>query len=384
MLKMQLNNELQVPKDFTTIQEAIEASEDGTEIIVGPGTYYENIVFSGKNICLRSSDPQDRGVVEKTVIDGGGKGACISLLSDETEVTIAGFTITNGSGQSAEGKEAMGGGIFGLVQDEKEVSYTITNNVFINNNANTGGAIFLNGGKHILKDNQMIDNQARFGGGISLIGGVHEVKNNHFSKNRAEGGGAITLMEGAHKLEENHVQENYATLNGGGICIIGGKHQLHNNFIQGNICERSGGGIILQGGSSSFQDNEISGNAAEAGGGMAFHEALGLAADNKIEDNNATLGGAIYIDRGSVAVRGNSLCRNWCRLSGGGLFITGGKHNIFKNTIEDNVATNNGADIYIISSSEEEKEIKIIMQENMIVNNRVEKEEEKEEEKGEK
>ncbi len=56
--------------DFASIQEAIDASVDGDEIIVHPGTYYENVRFNGKNITLRSEDPTDWGAVEKTIIDG--------------------------------------------------------------------------------------------------------------------------------------------------------------------------------------------------------------------------------------------------------------------------------------------------------------------------
>ena len=46
-----------VPADYPTIQSAINASTDGDEIVVSPGTYVENIHFDGKNIILRSTDP---------------------------------------------------------------------------------------------------------------------------------------------------------------------------------------------------------------------------------------------------------------------------------------------------------------------------------------
>jgi len=52
--------------DFTAIQQAIHAAVEGDEIIVHPGTYYENIEFKGKNIVLRSTDPEDWAAVEAT------------------------------------------------------------------------------------------------------------------------------------------------------------------------------------------------------------------------------------------------------------------------------------------------------------------------------
>ena len=48
-------NYINVPLDFTTIQAAINASNNGDTILVEPGTYYENINFNGKNVFLTSN-----------------------------------------------------------------------------------------------------------------------------------------------------------------------------------------------------------------------------------------------------------------------------------------------------------------------------------------
>ncbi|MBN1593204.1 MAG: hypothetical protein JW941_08185 [Candidatus Coatesbacteria bacterium] len=56
--------------DFTVIQDAINAADDGDTVIVHPGTYHENICFNGKNIILSSIDPGDVEIVNSTVIDG--------------------------------------------------------------------------------------------------------------------------------------------------------------------------------------------------------------------------------------------------------------------------------------------------------------------------
>ena len=43
-----------VPGDFPTIQGTIQASVDGDEIVVRPGTYVENLVIISKSITVRS------------------------------------------------------------------------------------------------------------------------------------------------------------------------------------------------------------------------------------------------------------------------------------------------------------------------------------------
>ena len=45
---------LLVPADFSTIQDAIEASESGDSVLVSPGFYQENINFEGKSITVSS------------------------------------------------------------------------------------------------------------------------------------------------------------------------------------------------------------------------------------------------------------------------------------------------------------------------------------------
>lgn len=42
---------------FKTIQEGIDAAGETDQVIVAQGTYAENLVFRGKNIILRSTDP---------------------------------------------------------------------------------------------------------------------------------------------------------------------------------------------------------------------------------------------------------------------------------------------------------------------------------------
>ncbi len=77
-----------VPDDYETIQEAINASEDGDTVRVRPGTYREGLRLMGKNIRLESEEGP-----EHTTIDGRKFGVGILCWEGEGLGTIIrGFT----------------------------------------------------------------------------------------------------------------------------------------------------------------------------------------------------------------------------------------------------------------------------------------------------
>lgn len=116
---------------FRTIQEGIDASANGDTVVVGEGTYVENIRLKGKNLTLTSINPFDPATVRNTVIDGNRADSVVSFDGTETEACVLmGFTIQNG-------KADYGGGVRGGTQD-KQTTATIRNNVFVGNRADLG------------------------------------------------------------------------------------------------------------------------------------------------------------------------------------------------------------------------------------------------------
>jgi len=81
---------LWVPDDFETIQDAINASQDGDTVRVKAGTYQEGLRLFGKNIWLESETGP-----EEAFIDGTGWNNGITIKDGENylNTTIRGFTI---------------------------------------------------------------------------------------------------------------------------------------------------------------------------------------------------------------------------------------------------------------------------------------------------
>ena len=74
---------INVPQDLTTIQTAIDNSNNGDTVLVSPGTYFENINFNGKNIVLGSSflTTGDTSYISQTIIDGSQQGCVVVFES---------------------------------------------------------------------------------------------------------------------------------------------------------------------------------------------------------------------------------------------------------------------------------------------------------------
>jgi len=93
--------DINVPDDYVTIQEGIDSASagDGDVVIVGVGTYVENINFLGKAITVKSTDPNDWDVVAATIIDGNQNPFKNTVTFDNEENSnsiLTGLTIQNG------------------------------------------------------------------------------------------------------------------------------------------------------------------------------------------------------------------------------------------------------------------------------------------------
>jgi len=122
--------------DYTTIQEGVDAANNGDTIFVYSGTYYENVgVYKSINLI-----GEDRN---NTIIDGSGSGDVI--YGNTNNITVKSFTIQNGGSASTDC----------CIELEQSSGSKITNNILIN--TYTGIHLYDSDGS-IIDSNSVSDN----------------------------------------------------------------------------------------------------------------------------------------------------------------------------------------------------------------------------------
>ncbi|MBN1361422.1 MAG: right-handed parallel beta-helix repeat-containing protein [Sedimentisphaerales bacterium] len=256
-----------VPGEHVNIQEAIDEAAEGDMIIVAPGTYHETIDFKGKNIVVRSTDPNDPQTVAATVISfrkvvpRGTRldGSVVTFANGEGPAAVlAGFTITGGLGTFLSDVDVdeiyWGAGILCAGASPSIVCNVLTENNGPPGDQGTGatptrygygGAIACIMSDAVIARNVVRNNSAYAGGGILVYAGAARIANNLIYDNLATAGGGVLLLHGGN-LVNNTVFANAAST-GGGLYLISdpavGHYQATNNII----CNaRTGGGIVWE------------------------------------------------------------------------------------------------------------------------------------------
>ncbi len=328
-----------VPHDYLSIQEAIEAAENGNEIVVLPGTYNEIINFKGKEIIVRSENPEDPETVAATIIDGGELGSVVTFNSGEnSKAILKGFTITGGSGtvynieHHEDGETSQMQGIFG------------------------GGILIWNGSSPTIASNYIIGNNVEgYGGGIAIWSNSSPlIKDNTITGNISLIGGGIAIgSKSSPDIENNDIVYNQSVYSGGGLAIIdqGANPLIKGNTIIDNISDGEGGGITVTAGAApSIEKNEFTNNIALrslGGGGIFIHQSSPIILNNKFTGNTSggEGGGLSVYSLSSPILNGNTFIAN-IAFDGGAVWLSGDSSLKIKDPDDNNYSDNIPDDIF--------------------------------------
>ena len=296
-----------------TIQAGLDSCTAGDTVLVGPGVYYENLMWPYlQGIILISEHGPDT-----TVIDGNEDGSVIdlSLIPDDSLTIIDGFTIQNGYAWSGGGIYSVGG------------KPLISNNIIRNNTCEwpsgehgapgdgpppQGGGIYTEWSSAVIMDNVITDNSAQNGGGIACFCDAANISttiiNNTILYNTAHNGGGIYMdcPFTMCMIKDNTISFNTA-YNGGGIAcyyVFQPLLTIRKNVITHNTADSVGGGVWCYVSSIPFIDScTIAHNIGD--GIYAGHFSAPVISFNNILDND---GFGVHNDDSSVIVMAEN---NW-------------------------------------------------------------------------
>jgi len=250
-----------VPGHFSTIQAAIDAAVDNDIILVGLGTYVENIDYSGKNLTIRSV-----GGPELTIIDGNESGSTVLFTNSESaEAVLDGFTITNGSGFYSEGsREYIGGGICIRYDSSPTLKNLIVtdNYTALGDSAGpAGGGIAIAVNSHPTLENITVShNESEWGGGISIAWDSNPIIRNVNIHNNSvtQGGGGVYIGDGsAPYFEKVYIHDNTSIAGGGFFLHAQAKPIINQTTVFRNTGTNGAGGMLTNDGSYATIVNSI-------------------------------------------------------------------------------------------------------------------------------
>lgn len=175
----------------------------------------------------------------------------------------------------------------------------------------TGRAITVSGGKLTLEENITITGADD--GAVEITGGEFVMKTGStLSGNEANSGGAVYVDGGSFTMSGGTISNNDAA-SGGGVSVKSGSFtmsgtdaKIQNNVASSDLIGGSGGGVYVVGGTFTMIDGTISDNTTSrigAGGGIYVNGGNVSVSGGSIDTNIAgTAGGGVYVASGSVEI----------------------------------------------------------------------------------
>jgi hypothetical protein len=274
------------------IQSAINASSDHDSILVGSGTYNENLVID-KAINIAGSD--------NSIIDGQKKDSVIRVWKGK-DVILSRLKIQNGSA-------LCGGGIY------NEGDLIINNCDISGNNARYGGGVHSYYGFTMNGGNIAYNNATYCGGGV-YNKDIFTMNGGNIAHNNAKYGSGV-YNSANFTMNGGNIAHNNATYCGGGVYsnskfTMNGGNIAHNNA-------KYGSGVYNYYGFTMNGGNIAHNNATNDGGGVYNYYGFTMNGGN-IVHNNATNGAGVYNDHGHIYLNSGDISHNHAFNEGGGIF----------------------------------------------------------------
>ena len=238
---------VRVPGDFPTLQAAVDAAEDGDEIIIAAGTYKEAVVVPVKSLVIRSesNDPAD------VIFDGSdndeNQPTVVFEDDGEADVVFRALTFTGGQGRGLS-----------IRNGHADATFRIENVVFTANNP--GGGLFSRARDLVIDNCEFTDHEAYIWGAAMIVVGNTVVTNSVFRNNDAipyqtveltQSGGIYCLseqgFEGSYlEVRDCVFEENHCTDYGGAIQVTSNHEaKIINNIFRRNSADACAGSIYV-------------------------------------------------------------------------------------------------------------------------------------------
>jgi len=252
--------------NYNAIQQAINSANNGDTIVVTPSRYFEKIGFGAKNLVLRSVEPNDWSIVEKTIIDANHTGSAVVIAQHQNSSCVfTGFTVTGGSSTNGHG-----GGVYCYA------SPRIERNIIENNYSYyKGGGVYFwsSDAKALLNDNIIRYNTCSYGAGVFAdTSSVPVITNNIIMHNDASGsggGGIVCSYCSPNVLVANNIISENIADEGAGVYCVQTSPVIVNNLIYGNAAAIRGGAFMIKANASpQIINNTIADNKAPRGAGF--------------------------------------------------------------------------------------------------------------------
>ena len=300
---------------------------------VGGGAIYFSNSKNGRIVNSNFTENHAGASGGAIYIDKNSKGHNITDSSFSKNVAD-GHDSNQQSGVSGYG----GGAIYWMGSDG-----SIVNTNFTDNMANTGGAIYYttDANNQKISDLSFINNSAK-----TTPSSVSSLTPH---------GGAIYWMSENGTVKNVNFTDNFANMSGGAIYYKNAKNQsISDSSFTNNTANGTGsfgGGAIFYDSVNNATINNVNFTDNSGYRGGAIHNFKGTGtqsiADSSFSNNNASSGGAIYIDTTNNAViKDSNLTENSANASGGAIYWKGTDGIVDNVNFTDNFANSSGGAIY--------------------------------------